>query len=363
MIQNILFFADRLPPLIGGMETHAHYFIEHFTNHTQFPIVAVITKNSEEENCVIREGYKCPIDIQNLSDMFEPAFIFFNSGRWIEDMTQIRKMFPKTNFIYRTGGNEILKAPLKHTQIPDHALRQSYWARSINNSIDLLITNSYYTETRLRELGITCSFMRLVGGVNFNALNSSNLTTNKHSPITIFCAARFVPYKNHSLMLSVIKELLSRKYNLQVRLAGDGPLLPQIKEQVLKDKLSPFVEFLGVLGNKEICKEMLLADIYMQFSTDHVTYVPGGSYIHSECMGRSILEALTAGTFIIAGKSGALSEIVMPDRGLLIEFDDLEQITNKIEYVFEYLPPRPPSTDDFSWQKLFKCYEQLFERM
>lgn len=25
---GILFFADRLPPLIGGMEMHAKYFIE-----------------------------------------------------------------------------------------------------------------------------------------------------------------------------------------------------------------------------------------------------------------------------------------------------------------------------------------------
>ena len=231
MPKTILFFADRLPPLTGGVEMHARYFIEHFINHPQFPLLGIISKNAEGDDCIVTNEGKRPISIQDLSELLDPTYIFFNSGRWIEELPQIRSAFPKAVFLYRTGGNEILKAPLIHEQIPNHALRQSYWARNINSTIDLMITNSDYTERRLHAVGITCPFKRYVGGVNATALKPSKMPTKGF--VTIFCAARFVPYKNHSLLLTVISQLVSRGYKLQLRLAGDGPLLSQAQAQVL----------------------------------------------------------------------------------------------------------------------------------
>ena len=359
-MKNILLFADRLPPLIGGMEMHAHYFIKHFTNHIKFPISGIITKNKKGQDCLLsKEGNISIIDINNLSKLFDPSFLFFNSGRWIEKMKQIRKMFKGSTFFYRTGGNEILKAPLINKNIPEHSLRQAYWFKNLNNSIDIMIINSFYTEKRLRKIGVTCPFVKCVGGVNIPMLKMSNLPIQ--SPITIFCAARFVPYKNHSLLVSVIRELTLRGYNLIVRLAGDGPLMKDIKKQVIRDNLTKIIKFLGVIDNKKICQEIADANIYMQLSTDLVTEVPGGAYVHSECMGRSILEAITIGTFVIVGQNGALSEIVTRDRGILVELDSLEKITDDIEKVLKNLPAKRNFSDEFSWKKIFKRYEDLFD--
>lgn len=194
--QGILFFADRLPPLIGGMEMHAKYFIEYFEKHLQFPICGIVTKNVHMKDCIISNKFIYTINIKNITNLFNPTIIFFNSGRWIEDLVQIRTMFPQAKFIYRTGGNEILKASLSHNNILDHSLRQSYWVQRLNSTIDLLITNSSYTEDRLRKLGITCLFERLVSGVNISALKTPKVCVNKKY-LTIFSAARFVPYKNH----------------------------------------------------------------------------------------------------------------------------------------------------------------------
>ena len=359
MIQNILFFADRLPPIPGGMEVHAGYFINHFTNHFRFPISGVITKNLAGEDCTLIGEDRQPITIKDLPNRFDPSIIFFNSGRWIEELKQIRTLFPRAFFLYRTGGNEIIKAPLIKNKIFDHSLRQAYWATILNTSINLMITNSAYTETRLREIGIICPFTRVVGGVNTTALQALKPPNNKS--LTIFCGARFVPYKNHSLLLSIIQNLILRGHDLRLRLAGDGPLLSQIQEQVKKYNLSSVVKFLGVLDNKQTCQEIAQANLYMQLSSDLVTEVPGGSYIHSEGMGRSILEAITAGTFIIAGKSGALPEIISKKQGLLVDLDNLGQITDKMDKILKDPPPRLPISNNFSWANVFKRYENLFE--
>lgn len=355
---NILFFADRLPPLIGGMEVHADYFIKHFSANPSFPLCGVITKNAADKDYLITKESRQFININKLPADLSPEVLFFNSGRWIEEILQIREAFPKAVMIYRTGGNEILKAPLIHQKILDHSLRQSYWVKQLNNVIDLLITNSHYTEQRLRKIGITCPFARCVGGVNTDALKSIRRRKNEY--LTIFCAARFVPYKNHSLLLSVIHQLVSAGYKIRLRLAGDGPLLLQAQEQVLRDNLSSAVEFLGVLNNEEVCHEIVRANIYMQLSADQITEVPGGAYIHSEGMGRSILEALSAGTFVVATQSGALPEIVTGDRGLLVELGETDHISNQLKLVFEHIPESFPFSEEFSWARVFNRYEELF---
>ena len=355
---NILFFADRLPPLTGGMEVHAKYFIEYFTNHNKFPIIGIITKNIEKQDCIVLQDKTSLININNLSKFFNPQIIFFNSGRWVEELKQIRNIFPSTKFIYRTGGNEILKAPLIKNKIPDHKMRQLYWVQAINNSIDILITNSAYTEERLRKTGIKITFKRFVGGVNISALQNTN--HKKNNVTTIFCAARFVPYKNHSLMISLINELVLRRYKFKVRFAGDGPLLKETKQQVKNYGLDLVIDFLGELNNSAACKEISNADIYMQLSKDQITEVTGGSYIHSEGMGRSILEAIASGTFVIAGKSGALSEIVKSKQGLLLELDDIKKMADKVEQIIKYPPAKRVIQTKFDWSKIFMGYEKLF---
>jgi glycosyltransferase involved in cell wall biosynthesis len=361
MVQSILLFADRLPPLPGGMEVHAGYFIDYFANHPQFPLAGIITKNANGENCLLNKAGKTPLALPNILNRFDPTIAFFNSGRWIEELHQIQEMLPYTKFIYRTGGNEIIKASLAYNKIPIHKNRQAYWVTTLNQTIDLIITNSAHTEDRLQEINITCPFERVVGGVNTAALQNS-LNIDK-LPMTLFCAARFVPYKNHTLLITLIHNLISRGHNFQVRLAGDGPLLSQIQEQVKQYKLESAITFLGVLDNEETCREIAKADIYIQLSCDYPTEVEGGSYIHCEGMGRSILEALTAGTYVIAGNSGALSEIVTKERGLLVNLENLEQLTAQIENILRNPPSRQPFSSTYCWTNIFKHYEETFERL
>ena len=342
--QGIFFFADRLPPLVGGVEMHAAAFIKYFKQHPRFPLARIITQPKEE-----------------LPHQLQPTFLFFNSGRWIEELKKLRNQFPRAFFLYRTGGNEILKAPLTELKISSHSQRQAYWATTINQTIDLLITNSVYTEGRLREVGVTTPFARFVGGVNASLLRPKAQEKNER-PI-LFCAARFVPYKNHLLLLATLKELTQKGLSLCLRLAGDGPLLPEAKSYVQKANLGSSVQFLGKINNNKVCAEIAKSDIYIQLSGNHQVQLPGGKYLHSEGMGRSILEAITAGTFVIAGESGALPEIVTQDRGILVKLGDRKAIADEVEKSIQNLPLKKKFTNVYCWTHIFKKYEKLYENL
>ena len=116
---KILFFADKLPPEIGGMEVHAHYFIQHFYITDEL----IIISHNNGQDVLVNSKYKViqPISIIDFISTFseEKCVVFFNSGFWIEFFVQIKQLLKKAIFIYRTGGNEILKAPLTQN-VPFH---------------------------------------------------------------------------------------------------------------------------------------------------------------------------------------------------------------------------------------------------
>ena len=191
----ILLFADRLPPLIGGMEMHAGAFIDHFTDHPRFSLAGVVTRDNERRDCLLEGEMPVPVALRELPHRLDafPAVIFFNSGRWIEDLEELRTVFPSAHFVYRTGGNEILKAPLERLDLAGHAARQAWWVARLNANLDQLITNPAYTENRLDSLGVRRAlYARCVGGVDARALAAAKAqsTELKDGPTRLLCTAR-----------------------------------------------------------------------------------------------------------------------------------------------------------------------------
>jgi glycosyltransferase involved in cell wall biosynthesis len=358
----VLLFADRLPPLIGGVEVHAGAFIAHFEKHERFPLCGIVTKSTDGRDVLLRGRDPVGLDEMRLLQDLRPRIVFFNSGRWIEDLPRLRHAFADALFVYRTGGNEILKAPLQGLVIPNHAARQAWWVRTLNDTVDLLITNSAYTERRLAAIGLaTERFARCVGGVDASRLQRPRAHPSPRT--SMFTAARFVPYKGHSLLVTVIHHLVSRGRDLGVRMAGDGPLLGEIRDQIARLSLSHCVDLIGARSNEDVCDEIRSADFYIQLSQDYPTLVPGGSYIHSEGMGRALLEACSAGTYIIATNAGAIREVVTATRGLLIETSDASSVADAIDCLLRHPPPRPLSTDEYDWDHVFRRYEELWETL
>lgn len=357
---DIVLFADRLPPLIGGMETHAEYFIKHFSANKDFHLRHILTKDENGNDCLVEEGGVVPIDIHQLSSVihYAPDIIFYNSGRWIEFLTPIRKQYPKAICMYRTGGNEIIKANLGRRMFISHRQRQEYWASQINKNLDCVVTNSQFTESRLSAIGVDAKlFLRCVGGVETGYLEKGNSSKDE---ITIFCAARFVPYKNHRNLLLAFSRIGNLGVNYKLILAGDGPLLAESTALAKELEIDELVNFLGRLSNQQVLTHLDRADYYVQMSEERLVHVKEGSYIHAECMGRGLLEAISCGTYIIAANSGAISEIVSEGRGQLVDPEDVDQLSIILTDLILNPKGRGQKTDEYSWKNYFTNYERYW---
>ena len=74
---KILFFADKLPPEIGGMEVHAHYFIQHFYITDEL----IIISHNNGQDVLVNSKYKViqPISIIDFISTFMKKNVWFSS--------------------------------------------------------------------------------------------------------------------------------------------------------------------------------------------------------------------------------------------------------------------------------------------
>ena len=361
---KIILFADRLPPLIGGMETHAHYFNQYFKSRYELSIISRL----DGKDILVDNDYNyirhVSLDEFLIQFKNEKTVLFFNSGRWIEELKHIREVLPSAIMTYRTGGNEIIQSPLT-MDMKDYEDRKSFWRDAINSTIDFLITNSDFTDKRLLDFGIKKELLcHIAGGIDDDTIHSAisrrNGTRLKYGVLEnehlCVCCARFVQYKRADFL---IKALNYCKEKITLFLAGDGPLENEMKSLAKNQKYN--IRFLGKLSQEEAVNLIASADVYVQASTDLIKEVPGGSYIHTEGMGRSLLEAICTGTPVVVTDCGAVSEYIDSENGILVHtetemasaIDSILNMKSRIKNAEKYIGL-------YSFNKIFEEYINLW---
>lgn len=116
-------------------------------------------------------------------------------------------------------------------------------------------------------------------------------------PLVVF-AGRLVHEKGVQDLLDAAAVLLPRHPDLRVVIAGEGPHEEELRDQASRRGLGEAVRFLGFVGGRELPELLAAADCFAMPSR----YEP---------FGMVALEAIAAGTPVVAGSSGGLAEFII----------------------------------------------------
>lgn len=328
----------------GGMQTHLKNVIKYFlaTDSISF----IIYRLPELIMCDYTNNTKKVIkDNQEIVEAIkEVDSCFFVDGYWIDIWKFLRQHLQGCLFIFRTGGNEFVKAPYEdNVFILD--TRQKLWAKLISQCMDFVISNSRYTTKRLEIQGIDVNqILTIRGGVDIKECqrNKSNrcllrkrfddrfMTKGK---IIFAIVSRFEPFKGIMEILNVFSEYKDRM-DFFILLVGDGSER-QLLEDYCKSNLHGFqYVILPSTDNKTAMQYIAIADFYINCSKSYKKRSGNDEYIHTETMGRSLYEAIYQNIPVIATNVGGIKELFDEHEqiGILIE-DDINEKRNIIESI------------------------------
>jgi len=152
------------------------------------------------------------------------------------------------------------------------------------------------------------------------------------SPCTdgvILHVARLVEKKGTAVLLDAIKLVKSRYDAVPVVIIGDGPLLPQLKAQVISLRLENNVIFTGALAHTDVMAWMRKARMLVLPS---LTAKTGDA----EGLGMVLLEAAVTGIPVIGTNHGGIPEAIIDEKtGFLVAERDERQLAERILFLLD----------------------------
>ncbi len=127
--------------------------------------------------------------------------------------------------------------------------------------------------------------------------------------------------KNHLLLINAF----ANKFNglpIKLRIAGEGPLNNELKEEVKKLDIQKQVNFLGRISQERVREEMMKSDCFVLSS-------------NFETFGVVLIEALACGLPLIATKCGGPEDIVNEQNGILIDVENQLQLEDAMMTMYK----------------------------
>lgn len=177
--------------------------------------------------------------------------------------------------------------------------------------------------------------------------------------LKIVFVGRLVQQKSPMVFLQAIRHINAMNIPYEVSILGDGALRDKMEEFILSNRLI-HVNLRGKVSH---------ADVFRELTSSHVLI----SSSESEGMALAILEALSAGVYVVATPASGNRELIIEDvNGNLVEFNKPDAIAEKVRLFYEdkftkqYSYPDDylkKMEDRYAWSSIAKRYEQLFVRL
>jgi glycosyltransferase involved in cell wall biosynthesis len=138
----------------------------------------------------------------------------------------------------------------------------------------------------------------------------------------ILCVANLIPRKGHDLLIEALTALRHLRWRLTC--VGSTKRSPAtaaaLRRQIDATGLGAHVRLLGELDGAALERRFIAADLFV-LPTRH------------EGFGMVVAEALAHGLPVLATKTGAIPDLVLPDAGVIVPPDDPEALRQALSYL------------------------------
>lgn len=176
----------------------------------------------------------------------------------------------------------------------------------------------------------------------------------------ILCLGRVVLEKGFDVALDAFSTVLVHFPNARLLIAGNGPVMPDLKAQAIRLGVQDSVEFVGWVDPEDVPKFINMATLVV---------VPSR---WREPFGLVALEAAQMARPVVATRVGGLPEIVVHQQtGMLIEKEDSAALAEGIVYLLENTElatqmgkaARSRAQELFSFERLVDDYDALYRKL
>jgi colanic acid/amylovoran biosynthesis glycosyltransferase len=202
--------------------------------------------------------------------------------------------------------------------------------RQLFSSADIITVLSEDMREKLEMAGCPASkTVKQPLAVDVSTFEFSDRTHEEGDPIVVASIARLVEKKGIRYAIDAIAAL-AKDYDVQYRIAGDGPLRKQLKQRIRRRELNDSVELLGWLDQTGITQLLAESDVFLLPS---VTAESGDQ----EGTPTVLLEAQACGLPVVSTYHAGIPEIVADGQsGLLVPERDIEALTRRLKTLFEH---------------------------
>lgn len=179
--------------------------------------------------------------------------------------------------------------------------------------------------------------------------------SNNHK---IICVSRMVHDKGLEDAITSMVSIIKTVPDAKLILAGDGPLIANLKKQVCALSLEKNVIFLGYIPNKDIVKYYQDACVYLLPSWN-------------EGFPIVLFEAMGCGLPIVATNVGSVPNVITANNGVIVPIKSPDEIARAILYILglpdeEYQKMSELNiaiAQTHSWDGVAKRYEEVYRKI
>lgn len=300
----------------------------------------------------------------------DSTIFFFNNFAWIDNIRYMRKIFKNVKFVIRSDGNDIYKTMLSMPQI---LLKDkiSEISNIINNFVDKLIIDSDYSYFKNLSIGINPRKMvKIRGGIDycqankniFQKLNNRRLFDDKHSThgkkiFVIVCG--LLPFER---ILEFLEQFVKLSYDnsWHLVLIGDGSLRESIISYLENFFSKSSCSYFGHLTHRETMNIISIADLFISLSIKIKANVDNDTFIYTETMDKTIMEAVSQNVPVLALESGEIPEVFYENKFIGYCAENVSDIVFYLEKFMREDWTISDKAVDYSWENVFSRYDLLF---